>query len=261
MTENLNGAQVNYEILGEGNSRVVLLHGWGCDTSLMHPVADALKYDHQILLLDFPGHGKSGRPPAPWGVPEYAACLKELLIRIGFAPCSVIAHSFGCRVATWLAANDPQVFKKLVFTGAAGIRPEPTEESVRRNAEYKKLKNRCERLRKIPLLKVSAERWEEKLRKKYGSPDYNALDEEMRRTFVKVINQDLSDLYPRFQQSTLLIWGDNDMETPLWMGRKMERLIPDAGLVILEGGTHFAYLEQLQRFNTIAGYFLKEDAS
>ena len=40
----------------------------------------------------------------------------------------------------------------------------------------------------------------------------------------------------------------------------MEELIPDAGLVILENGTHFAYLEQLQRFATIAGVFLKEDA-
>jgi len=38
----------------------------------------------------------------------------------------------------------------------------------------------------------------------------------------------------------------------------MEKLIPDAGLVILEGGSHFAYLEQIQRFNTIAQHFLKE---
>ena len=82
----------------------------------------------------------------------------------------------------------------------------------------------------------------------------------MRRTFVKVINQDLSDLYPQIRQSTLLIWGDADTETPLWMGREMEKQIPDAGLVILEGGTHFAYLEQIQRFNTICKHFLKEDA-
>ena len=45
-------------------------------------------------------------------------------------------------------------------------------------------------------------------------------------------------------------------ETPLWMGREMEKLIPDAGLVILEGGSHFAYLEQAARFNTIAVHFL-----
>ena len=39
----------------------------------------------------------------------------------------------------------------------------------------------------------------------------------------------------------------------------MEKDIPDAGLVVLEGGTHFAYLEQVQRFNKIAHVFLMEE--
>ena len=108
-------------------------------------------------------------------------------------------------------------------------------------------------------MKGIAEHWEKKLREKYGSRDYNALDEEMRKTFVKVINQNLIGLYPRFQQSTLLIWGDSDTETPIWMRREMEKLIPDAGLVIREGGTNFAYLEQIRRFNVIVHEFLKED--
>mgnify|MGYP004684171369 CR=1 FL=1 len=106
---------------------------------------------------------------------------------------------------------------------------------------------------------VLPEKMEEKLRRKYGSADYNALDEEMRKTFVKVINLDLTDRLPLIQQPTLLLWGDADTETPLWMGKKMEELIPDAGLVVLEGGTHFAYLEQRARFCAIARHFLLED--
>ena len=259
MTGFFYGTQVSYEIIGEGTSRVILLHGWGCDMKMMQPVADALKNNHQVLLLDFPGHGMSGRPPEPWGVPEFAECVKELLDKTGFSPCSVIAHSFGCRVATWIAANDPQLFSRMIFTGAAGIRPRLTAEAEKRSADFRKLKGYCNRIKKIPFLRATAEHWEEKLRQKYGSRDYNALDEEMRRTFVRVINQDLSELYPRFRQSTLLIWGDADTETPLWMAKEMERLIPDAGLVILEGGTHFAYLEQNARFNTIARHFLKEE--
>jgi len=77
--------------------------------------------------------------------------------------------------------------------------------------------------------------------------------------FVKVISLDLSDRYSKIQQPTLLIWGDQDTETPLWMGRQMEKDIPDAGLVVLQGGTHFAYLEQVQRFNKIAHVFLMEE--
>ena len=259
MTERINGVEVAYELRGEGNSRVVLLHGWGCDRELMRPVADALCSGRKVLLTDFPGHGKSGRPPEPWGVPEYAACLKSLLEKLDFIPCDVVAHSFGCRVAAWLAAENPGMFGRMVFTGAAGIRPQQTEESRLRSERYRKLKNRAENLKKIPLMKAAAEKLEERLRLKYGSRDYNALDEEMRKTFVKVINLDLTELYPRIQASTLLIWGDADTETPLWMGKEMEKLIPDAGLVILEGGSHFAYLEQIGRFNTIVSHFLPEE--
>lgn len=260
MTENLNGTPIEYEIMGGGNGKVILLHGWGCDMSMMQPVADALKDEHQVMLVDFPGHGKSGRPPEPWGVPEYAACLTQLLDQTGFKPCSVIAHSFGCRVAAWIAVNEPAYFQKMIFTGAAGIRPKPTKESERRSAAFKRLKRYCNEVGKIPMMKKTAERWEEKLRRKYGSRDYNALDEEMRKTFVKIISRDLSDLYPQIRQSTLLIWGDADTETPLWMAKEMEKTIPDAGLVILEGGSHFAYLEQIHRFNMIARHFLKEEA-
>jgi len=259
MTEIVQGTKVHYRILGERGSRVVLLHGWGCDMSTMQPVADALKNGHRILLVDFPGHGESGRPPEPWGVPEFAECLETLLRKLDFVPCAVIAHSFGCRVATWLEAKDPGLFTKMIFTGAAGIRPRPSEEARKRSRQYQRLKKACGTIKKVPGLAGAAERIEEKLRRKYGSRDYNALDAEMRKTFVKVINQDLTDLYSGFRASTLLVWGDKDTETPVWMAREMEERIPDAGLVILEGGSHFAYLEQSARFNTIAAHFLKED--
>ena len=259
MKEIIQGTEISYRIDGQGDSRVLLLHGWGCGIKLMQPVSDALSDVHRVLSVDLPGHGGSGRPPEPWGVPEYAACVEELMKKLDFLPCCVIAHSFGARIATWLESEHPGMFPKMIFTGAAGIRPKPTEEGLKRSARFKKLKKRCESVKKIPGLRHAAESWEEKLRQKYGSRDYNALDEEMRKTFVKIINLDLTDRYERFRASTLLIWGDDDTETPLWMAKEMEQRIPDAGLVVLEGGTHFAYLEQLQRFITISRQFLKGD--
>ena len=259
MISEIDGVRIHREEAGDRGSRVLLLHGWGCDMSLMRGVADALKKDHRVMMIDFPGHGESGRPPEPWGVPEFAECLMHLLEETGFLPCDVIAHSFGCRVATWIAAEHPDAFPKMIFTGAAGIRPKPSAEAQARTEKYKKLKSRAEMLKKIPMLRGAAESMEEKLRQKYGSEDYKRLDEEMRKTFVKVISQDLTECYSRIRSSTLLIWGDRDTETPIWMGQEMEKRIADCALIPLEGGTHFAYLEQAGRFNTIAAQFLKED--
>ena len=252
------GVNVHYELAGNGEKRVVLLHGWGCDTSLMKPVADFLSRDMTVLSVDFPAHGKSDRPPEPWGVPEFAACTLDLLKKLDFLPCSVIAHSFGGRVTIELASQDASLFEQIILTGSAGIKNRPSEESRKRSARYRQLKGLCEKAKAVKVFGKLPDILEEKLRQKYGSKDYNALDAEMRKTFVQVVNHDQTDLLPRIQQPTLLVWGDRDTETPLWMGELMEQRIPDAGLVVLEGGSHFAYLEQVGRFNAIAHNFLME---
>lgn len=253
------GVNIHYELSGSGKKRVVLLHGWGCEIKLMKPVADFLSQDMTVLTIDFPAHGRSGRPPEPWGVPDFAACTLELLRKLDFLPCSVIAHSFGGRVTIELASGDETLFEKIILTGSAGLRGKPTEEGKKRAEEYKKLKNIAETAKKLKIFGRLPDMMQDKLREKYGSRDYNALDEEMRKTFVKVINHDQEALLSRIRQPVLLIWGDRDTETPLWMGQKMETEIPDAGLAVLEGGTHFAYLEHLARFNKIAHVFLMEE--
>lgn len=258
MEMQISGVKMHYELTGSGPHRVVLLHGWGCSVKLMKPVADALAKDMTVLSVDFPAHGDSGRPPEPWGVPEYAKCLLQLLKDLDFLPCSVIAHSFGGRVTIELASADASLFERIILTGAAGIRPAQKQTESRRTREYKRLKSICGMLKKMRVFGKLPDVLNEKLVQKYGSKDYSALDPEMRKTFVKVVNYDQTEKLAQIRNSTLLVWGDQDTETPLWMGQKMEKEIADSALIVLNGGTHFAYLEQIIRFNTIARSFLVE---
>lgn len=79
----------------------------------------------------------------------------------------------------------------------------------------------------------------------------------MRKTFVKVISQDLRSCLKNIKASTLLVFGENDQDTPLWQGQIMEKEIPDAGLVVFEGDDHFAYLRQWPRFTQVVKAFLQ----
>ena len=252
----LQGVRVHYEISGHGERKVVLLHGWGCSEKLMAGISDALTPDMTVLRVDFPAHGESGFPPQPWGVPDFAANLLELLMKLDFLPCSVIAHSFGGRVTIELAADHPERFEKLILTGAAGIRPKLSSEKSKKSQRYQQLKKLVGVAKKTHLFGSLPDKWQENLVQKYGSRDYAALSPEMRKTFVKVVGYDQSALLSHIKNPTLLIWGDRDTETPLWMGQQMEKEIADSGLVVLEGGTHFAYLEQAARFQTIVRQFL-----
>lgn len=252
------GVNIHYEMSGAGNRKVVLLHGWGCSSELMKPVAEHLAKDMSVLMIDFPAHGKSSQPPQPWGVPEFAASLKELLVNLDFLPCSVIAHSFGGRVTIELASSDEKMFERIILTGAAGIQAPKDEKKSKQSSAYKKLKKLVEAARRCRVFGNLPDKWQEALIQKYGSRDYAALSPEMRRTFVKVVNYDQRDKLSGIKNSTLLVWGDHDAETPLWMGQTMESAIADSALIVFEGGTHFAYLEQVARFNAIAHNFLVE---
>ena len=256
MNKTMDDVSLHYDVWGTDGPRVVLLHGWGCSGSTMAPVVRALEADHRVLSLDFPGHGSSDRPPEPWGVPEYSECLFSLLRQLDFLPCAVVAHSFGCRVACYLASEDSSLFTRMVWTGAAGLKALASEDSQRRSAQYQKEKALVASLEKLPGMKGVGQNLREKLVQKYGSADYKALDPEMRQTFNRIIGLDLRDRYAQIHCPVLLIWGEKDTATPLWMGQEMEKLIPDAGLILFEGCSHFAFLEQNGRFNTIIRSFL-----
>lgn len=235
---------------------VLFLHGWGCDGSIFQVFENEVTRYASILTVDFPGHGQSGEPAEPWGVPEYAAQVRQLLKKLNISKVHVIAHSFGGRVAIWLSSHHPELVDKMVITGGAGLRKTDNGKPSKRQTQYKRLKAMVNGLSKIPFLKGWTDSLQEKLVQKYGSPDYKRLNPEMRKTFVKVINQDLSEYLPQIKASTLLIWGGNDTETPLWMGQQMEKDIPDAGLVVFDGRSHFAFLEEAQRFQVIVTTFL-----
>lgn len=59
----------------------------------------------------------------PWGAEDFAAMTAELIEALSLAPCDIIAHSHGGRVALLLAAERPELVGKMVLTGAAACAP------------------------------------------------------------------------------------------------------------------------------------------
>ena len=96
-----------------------------------------------------------------------------------------------------------------------------------------------------------------KVRGYFGSSDYNNAPEVMRKTLVSLVNSDISHLLPNISCPTLLIWGSNDTAVPVEDAKKMEKLIPDAGLCVLDGCSHFALIERPYDIELILDSFIK----
>jgi pimeloyl-ACP methyl ester carboxylesterase len=89
-----------------------------------------------------------------------------------------------------------------------------------------------------------------------GSSDYLEAGP-LKKTFLKVINEDLSFPAAAIQQPTLLIWGENDDTTPLKEARQLHDKIRGSKLVVLTGAGHFAYSEQPTKVAKLIEDFVK----
>jgi pimeloyl-ACP methyl ester carboxylesterase len=236
---------------------LLLLHGWGVSSELFVPILERLQPERQLIVPDLPGFGATPEPDTPWSVHEYATWCFALLDRLGVETCDLIGHSNGGRIGVVMAASHPERVGRMVLTGSAGIRPRRTLRDAARIRTYKMLRA-VERSAAVPSgLRRSAKRRADQR----GSADYRAASGTMRGTLVRIVNEDLRSLLPQLRIPVLLIWGERDTEIPVEDGRIMERLIPDAGLVVFEGAGHYAYLEQPDRFCRIVDVFLRRDPS
>ena len=258
MFKTICGCRIRFEIRPNGRSGkppVLFLHGWGCGMGIFAGLMDAMQDGAALAALDFPAHGESEEPPEPWGVGDFTQQVVGLLQYLEIHKADVIAHSFGARVAITLAAKHPELVNKIVITGGAGVKKPADTQTSRKTARYKRLRAAAQAMMKIPPLQKLMKAVQESLIRKYGSRDYAALGETMRSTFVKIVSEDLVPLLGQIKAPVLLIWGDKDEETPLWMGQTMEHEIGDAGLVVFEGRSHYAFLEESARFLTIVKQF------
>lgn len=240
VTINIRNININYIQYGSG-SDVVLLHGWGQNIAMMKPIGDRLQKNHRITILDFPGFGESEEPKTALTVYGYCEILEELLKKLKVKKPVIMGHSFGGRIAIIYASRNE--VEKVVLFGSPCIRKE-----VKPSLKLRMLKS----LKKIP----GINKLEGFAKNHMGSRDYKNASEIMKKILVNVVNEDLSECAKKINVPTLLIWGDRDTEAPVEDAKELEKIIPDAGLIVLPNSTHYAYLENLPQVINILNNFL-----
>lgn len=217
---------------GEGKP-LLMLHGYlSCKESFIYQI-EYFKSFRRVIVPDMVGFNGTVMP-YPYSLEDYARDISALIAETGKT--DIIAHSFGARVLFKLLPNE--LADKIVLTGSAGIKP--------RFSLKKWVNIRRYKLRKKLGLGVE----------KFGSSDYKALPPVMQRSFVKIVNEKLEKKIAAVENKTLLIFGENDRETPLYMAKKQARLIKNSQLAIIKGAGHFAFIDKKNEFNILVKEFL-----
>lgn len=235
-------------LLDVGNGPpVVVLHGWGGRIESMVPVVRCLGARYRVVAIDLPGFGEAPVPAGVWGTADYAAYVRDLLAELDLSVACFVGHSFGAKTCLYLAATHPGLVEKVVAASPSGLRSAPTlKVRARRGASNV--------ARWAGHLGGPGRAFKHAAYRRIASQDYQEAGD-LRPILVKVVNEDLSGLLSLVKAPTLLVWGQDDDAVPLAHARTMERLIPDAGVVVFEGAGHFAYLDEADRFCTVIQHF------
>ncbi len=256
----INGLNINYIDEGQGQL-LVMLHGWGSNIDLFNGVTNFVKQKYHVVAMDMPGFGKSDEPKEPMCVDDYVDFVLSFIKELYPEEKEIIflGHSMGGRIIIKLASgiHDGRIqtsfnIPKVILTDSAGIIPVKTEAQKKRTKRYHFYKNL---LTKTGLAKAFPGTLN-KLQKKFGSADYAAASPVMRQSLVKVVNEDLEPYMSSVAMPALLIWGDKDTATPLSDGQKMEKLMPEAGLAVINGAGHYSFIDNQYLYNKILGSFL-----
>lgn len=232
---------INYTYYGEGENTIVLLHGWGQNIQMMQPIGDRLQNQYKILIIDLPGYGKSEEPKEVWSIEDYAECINHIVRNLRIENPIMVGHSFGGKISLMYASKYKT--QKLVLFGSPYCK-----EIKKLSIKTKVLKT----LKKVPGLN----KFENIVKKHVGSVDYRHASVMMRKILVETVNLDITENVKKIICPTLLIWGENDEAVPLERAYELEKLIPDAAVIVYDSCTHYAYLEHLGQSISILKTFL-----
>ena len=247
----IKGLKTEYIDEGEGTP-ILLLHGWGSSFDVYKGIIATLKNRCRLVAVNFPGCGNSETMKEPWTLEDYCDFCLEFIEKTGLENPILIGHSHGGRTALKLAADKLITPPKMVLLDSAGLIPKKSAKQKFRAKSFKTIKT----VLTLPVIKNYSEGLLNKARAYYGSADYNAAPEVLRKTLVSLVNTDLRDILPNISCPTLLIWGDKDTATPIEDAKIIESLIPDAGLCILEGTGHYSFCEKPYQAHKILESFI-----
>ena len=221
-----------YQVTGKG-SPLLMLHGWGQTHENLLPLAKLLSPVASPRLVDLPGFGQSPGPDTCWSAFDYAEEIIRHLDHEHISACALLGHSFGGKVAMCTAIRYPERVSRLVLLAPSGLLP---RRGLRQNVRQKSLLLGGKLLKVYDTL-AGTDTFARLFVPRFGSKDYQMAGE-MRRILVRSVNEDLSREVVKIQCPTLLLWGEQDTETPFEMGCRLHKLIPNAELIPLPHQGH-----------------------
>lgn len=259
---NVNGIDINYEIMGEG-PKLLFINGIGAD--LKNPVGaknSPLPKRFTVLAFDPRGLGESGSTAEPYGIADLADDAACLAAAVGWEHYHVLGASMGGMVAQELAIRHPGAVDKLVLcvthegganSGAPAVIDKMDQMSV---LEVLKLSDSRQdeawAAANPEKVRMFEERYSAALKARQADPVQN---EGYLRQVAAVLKHDTSDRLSKIKAPTLILGGVYDSSCPPEAIRRLAAKIPGSHYELVESG-HGSWYFDSNAWELITGFLL-----
>ena len=239
-----NGLSLFYRVGGpEDDPPVLLITGLSGDHRLWGELGSTLAASFRVIAFDNRDSGQSSRADAPYAILDMARDAAGLLESLGVARTHVVGHSMGGAIAQELAISFPSVVDRLVLLGTYDA-PDPRGSALLSGfASLRRELPRDEYLRLTLPWSYTYQEYEQPgfidrlVQDVMDDPLYqeaDAYDRQMEAT----IAFDSRERVHNISCPTLLVFGEDDVLTPMRFAHEMVQGISGSRLVTLEGTGH-----------------------
>ncbi|GAB1542794.1 alpha/beta hydrolase [Scytonema sp. NUACC21] len=227
------------------NSETILfLHGWGVGVLPYQEILNVLCDRYRVIAPELPGFNRSTESQLNGEYNGYANFISSFLKSLNITKVHLIGHSLGGGIAAVVAALMPNLVKSLILVDSTGIPVEPVplvflQRAVEMTAQTPQMR--------FPQIFQIVEGFSYNL----FFRTYNTI-----QLLLMSLTKDIRPLLPKIQSPCLLLWGSNDLTTPLSAARKFSQFIEDSQLIVVDGLYHEWSIFCVEKFTTIVFDFL-----
>lgn len=265
----IDGMQVHYRIEGKGMP-IVLIHGTGASLHTWDDWTLKLKENYQVIRMDLPAFGLTGpNKSGDYSIKQYTQFLEEFVVKMKLDSIFLAGNSLGGNIAWNYASKNPEKVQKLILVDASGLPTNKPQPWIFKMAKTPVLS-------KLFLYITPKSIIEDNLKQVYEDDTKisdalitrfhdMALREGNRKAFVDRAKIDFTtseaskkEQLQNIQTPTLLIWGAKDTWIPLDNGKRMDALLPNSKLVVLQNSGHVPMEENPKESFKVLNDFLHQ---
>ena len=237
----------NFIEVGEGEP-LMLLHGLFGALSNFEPLIEYFKIRNKVIVPMLPLLEMDLLHTSVGGLQKF---VQKFIEHRNYNNIHLLGNSLGGHVALVHILKNPEKVKSLILTGSSGLFENGMGDTYPKRGDKEYIRN------KTALTFYNPSMATDELVDEVFEITNNRLKVIKIITLAKsAIRSNLGEELSQIQQPTCLIWGNNDIITPPFVGKEFNKLIPNSELHLVDKCGHAPMMEVPVEFNKILSGFL-----